>query len=46
MNNDGNTDILFQNTVGQIAVWYLDGGGHVTLGVLLSSASLGDWRVR
>ena len=42
---DGNTDLVFQNTVGQIAVWHMDGnGGTLTTGILSASA-LGDWKI-
>ena len=56
INNDGNTDLVFQNGIGQIYIWYLDGSGS---GVdfstgsglkagsnFLYSAGLGDWRLK
>ena len=46
MNNDGNAYILFQNTAGQIAVWYMNGSGAITSAVLIYSGGLGDWRLR
>lgn len=46
MNNDGNTDIVFQNAAGQIAVWYMNGSGGKTSGVYVFTGGLGDWRVR
>ncbi len=42
---DGNMDLILQNGVGQIAVWYLDGSGVVTSGAFVSASALGDWRV-
>ena len=50
LNGDGYTDIVLQNTAGQIAVWYMDGkGAHPHYGVITSESiyggSLGDWRV-
>ena len=46
MDNDGDADILFQNTEGQIAVWYMNGSGGIRSAVVIYSAGLGDWRVR
>jgi hypothetical protein len=56
VNSDGVPDLLFQNTIGQIYVWTLDGTGR---GVDFSTGSglkpgsgylygagLGDWRLR
>ena len=55
INGDGFTDLVFQNSAGQIAAWFLDGTGNAVnfstgSGVaagsqLLYSAGLGDWRV-
>src|SRR6185436_16095125 len=45
LNGDIMDDFVFQNTVGQIYVWYLDGSGGVTSGAFLYSSGLGDWRI-
>ena len=55
MNGDGNADLIFQNSAGQIYVWFLDGtantvnfstGAGLKPGSkLLCVGSLGDWRV-
>ena len=57
LNNDGFTDLIFQNNVGQIYVWCLDGSGSTVsfpagsglkAGVAphyLYAGGLGDWRV-
>jgi hypothetical protein len=46
MNGDGNPDILFQNTVGQLAVWYLNGSSSISSSKVIYGESLGDWRLR
>ena len=46
LDGDGITDLIFQDNLGQIAVWYLDGHGTTTSVSLLSAAALGDWHVR
>ncbi|MEO6738867.1 MAG: VCBS repeat-containing protein, partial [Chthoniobacteraceae bacterium] len=56
LNGDGFADLVFQNTVGQIYMWFLDGTGagiNFTTGSGLKPGSrflygsgLGDWRVR
>ena len=45
LNTDGNADILFQNNLGQIAAWYMNGAGVNTSTVFLSTSALGDWRI-
>jgi len=55
INGDGKNDLVFQNTAGLIAVWFLDGSGNAinfSTGAglapgarLLYPSSLGDWRV-
>ena len=45
MNNDGNADLLFQNSIGQIAAWYMNGSGATTSAATLYGAGLGDWRI-
>ncbi len=55
MNGDGTTDLVFQNSVGQLFVWLLDGTGtaiNYATGVglkpgskFLYGAGLGDWRL-
>jgi hypothetical protein len=45
VNNDGNADILFQNTAGQIAVWRMDGRGAASSSAMLHAGALGDWKV-
>ena len=44
-NGDGIADLLFQNGIGQIAFWKMNGSGLSTGSVILYSASLGDWKV-
>ncbi len=46
INSDGYADLCFQNKYGQIAAWYMDGKGNNTGGVYLSTANLGDWRLK
>jgi hypothetical protein len=57
INNDGSPDLVFQNTFGQIAAWFLDGSGNAIdfstssglkspPSVLLYSSGLGGWRIR
>jgi hypothetical protein len=45
LNGDGFADLLFQNNIGQIYAWYMDGNGIVSLGAYLFTGGLGDWRV-
>ena len=45
MNGDGNADILFQNTLGQIVVWYMNSGGFRSGSNWISQGSAGDWKV-
>ena len=55
VNGDGFTDLVFQNNVGQIYVWFLDGSGSavnfstgsglVAGSHYLYSGGLGDWRI-
>ena len=56
LNNDGIPDIIFQNSAGQIYVWFLDGTGNAVSGSgsglkaglgarFLYSGGLGDWRI-
>ena len=44
-NNDGNTDLVFQNNAGQVATWHMNGSGSATSSAYLSSRGLGDWKV-
>jgi uncharacterized delta-60 repeat protein len=44
-NNDGNADLLFQNTLGQIYAWYLDGSGVISSSDYLFTGALGDWKI-
>ena len=45
LNGDSNADIVFQNNLGQIAAWYMNGAGVNTSTVFLSTSALGDWRI-
>ena len=45
LNGDTNTDLVFQNNAGQIAVWHMDGSGGTLSSGFLSSSALGDWRL-
>ena len=42
---DGKADLLFQNNIGQIAVWHMDGNGSRTSSAFLTTSALGDWKV-
>ena len=42
---DGKADLLFQNNIGQIAVWHMNGSGTRASSSFLTSAALGDWKV-
>jgi uncharacterized delta-60 repeat protein len=42
---DGNEDLIFQNTVGQIYAWYLNGSGAIASSAYLFTSGLADWRV-
>ena len=44
-NGDGKPDLVFQNSSGQIAAWYMNGSGSMTSSAMLYSAGLGDWKV-
>ena len=46
MNNDGKPDLIFQNNIGQIAAWYMNGLGGTAGNGYLYSGGLGDWRLR
>jgi hypothetical protein len=46
MNGDGNADLVFQNTAGQIFAWYMDGNGSISTYGYLNKVYLGDWRLR
>ena len=45
LNGDGKSDLIFQNTYGQIAAWYMNGSGAASSSAMLYSAGLGDWKV-
>ena len=55
VNGDGFPDLVFQNTAGQIYVWFLDGSGNAVNfstgsglkpgSQILYGGALGDWRV-
>ncbi len=45
LDGDGNTDLVFQNAAGQIAVWHMDGTGGTTSRTSLSETALGDWKI-
>lgn len=45
LDGDGNTDLVFQNAIGQIALWRMDGGGGTSSRSSLSDSALGDWRL-
>jgi hypothetical protein len=46
LNGDDKADLVFQNTAGQIAVWYMDGSGVASSSAMLYSGGLGDWKLR
>ena len=44
-NGDGKSDILFQNALGQIIVWSMDGSGSRIGSAWISQGAAGDWKV-
>lgn len=42
---DGNADLLFQNTAGQIVAWYLNGTGGIKRSASFYPGSLAPWRI-
>lgn len=46
LDGDGNADLIFQNTAGQIGAWYMDANGTPTFSAIIYSGGLGDWKVR
>ncbi len=44
-NSDGADDIIFQNSLGQVAVWYLNGAGAISSAGWISTGLMGDWGV-
>jgi hypothetical protein len=54
VSGDGIPDIVFQNTLGQVYSWFLDGSGNAVNGSsglvpgskFLFTGGLGDWRIR
>ena len=46
LNGDGNADLLFKNTAGQIVVWYLNGAGVVSSAAYISVGNMPGWRLR
>ena len=45
LNGDGIPDVIFQNTIGQIAVWTLNATGTIASTYLLYGSGLGDWKI-
>ena len=45
MNGDGNPDLIFQNSYGQVVVWYLGSTGAVVSSGTIYAGNLGDWRI-
>ena len=45
LNGDGNTDLVFQNTAGQIYAWHMNGAGAAASSGYLNRSGLGDWRI-
>ncbi|MEO6789004.1 MAG: FG-GAP-like repeat-containing protein [Chthoniobacteraceae bacterium] len=45
-NGDGKGDLVFQNTAGQLATWYLNGAGAASGSAMLYSGGLGDWKLK
>ena len=43
--NEGFADLLFQNSSGQIGVWYLNGSGTLTSARYLYTGGTTDWKV-
>jgi uncharacterized delta-60 repeat protein len=46
MNGDGKADIVLQNGIGQIFVWYMNGSGGISKSGFIYGGALGDWRVK
>jgi sugar lactone lactonase YvrE len=45
IDRDGNVDIIFQNTIGQIYAWRLNGSGGFLSGISIYPYGSGGWRV-
>jgi hypothetical protein len=45
LNGDTVNDFVFQNTAGQLAVWYMNGSGSIATAGYLYNGSLGDWKL-
>ncbi len=45
LNNDGKDDLLFENVLGQLTAWYLDGSGGVTSAAFFFNGFIGDYRL-
>ena len=45
LNNDGNADILCQNSIGQIVAWHMNGAGARSNWAWISTGPLGDWKI-
>ncbi len=45
-NSDGNADLVFQNTAGQIYEWNLNGSGGILSSAYLFTGALGQWRLK
>ena len=45
VNGDAVDDLMFQNSVGQLAEWFMNGNGGMQSYGYLSGGALGDWRL-
>jgi len=45
LNHDGKTDIILQNTIGQVFVWYMNGSGGIASSGFVCSSALSDWKL-
>ena len=46
INGDGKGDLVFQNTSGQIAAWYMNSSGSLSGSALIYGGGLGDWKLK
>jgi hypothetical protein len=46
LNGDVRADLVFQDTAGQIYVWYMNGNSGISSGAYIFTGSLGDWGIR
>jgi cyclophilin family peptidyl-prolyl cis-trans isomerase len=45
LNHDGKTDIILQNSIGQVFAWYMNGNGGIASSGFVCSSALSDWKL-